>query len=290
MAKFSYADPNLNRYMVDISRHPIMSSNEFLSVARLYYFERGKVELDKGSVREAETVLQGYGYESAREAMIHSQLRLTFQFSSRYFRTTPSRRLLDIVQAGNEGLMDAVEDFNPFKLKRNGNPYAFGSYLVWKVRGRVDRLLKDSGRRELGNDMREIESLDVLTDDGDVHPSRLVPEGLFSGLNVQNAILVREYIGSLVEMLTPKQRNYVEMMIGLRDGISRTGGDIAEIIGTTPANINITIAKAKKSLRAMVEDHLRDGNHMLQDVLDALAETGHTTMRKLYSELIPLES
>ena len=76
--------------------------------------------------------------ERARQEFIEANLRLVVSVAKRYQR--PGVELLDLVQAGNIGLLRAVERFD----WRLGNK--FSTYATWWIRQSIIRELGDAGR------------------------------------------------------------------------------------------------------------------------------------------------
>lgn len=76
--------------------------------------------------------------ERAREHFVEANLRLVVAFAKRYRR--PGVELLDLVQAGNIGLLRAVERFDWHRGNR------FSTYAMWWIRQSVLRELSYSGR------------------------------------------------------------------------------------------------------------------------------------------------
>jgi RNA polymerase primary sigma factor len=76
--------------------------------------------------------------EQARAMLIESNLRLVVSLARKYVR--PLLPLLDLVQEGNLGLMQAVTKFE----FRKG--FKFSTYATWWIRQAVTRAMSDQGR------------------------------------------------------------------------------------------------------------------------------------------------
>ena len=76
-------------------------------------------------------------YRTHRDAMVDANLRLVVSIAKRYLG--PQRRLLDLVQWGNLGLMKAVERYQ----YRTG--FRFSTYATWWIRQTITRALLDTG-------------------------------------------------------------------------------------------------------------------------------------------------
>ena len=75
----------------------------------------------------------------ARDRFVHSNLRLVVSFAERY-QSVPSQYHDDMIQAGNLGLMRAVEKFDPSR------GYKFSTYAYWWIRQSINAFLEQHGR------------------------------------------------------------------------------------------------------------------------------------------------
>ena len=106
----------LQKYFKDISKYPIYSGEEQLELAR-------KTKL---------------GDEKAREKLILSNLRFVITCAKQY--VNQGVPLLDLIEAGNTGLIQAIENFNPDK------GYMFISFAVWYIRRELLKAIYNNGR------------------------------------------------------------------------------------------------------------------------------------------------
>jgi RNA polymerase sigma-32 factor len=109
-------DP-LQRYMTEIRRYPLLTREEEKELAIRY--------------REQDDVDAAY-------KLVTGNLRLVAMIAREYQRAT--RNLLDLIQEGNIGLMEAVKKFDPYRGIR------FPSYAVWWVRAYIIRYLINNWR------------------------------------------------------------------------------------------------------------------------------------------------
>lgn len=75
----------------------------------------------------------------ATDRMIRANLRLVISFAERY-RSVPAQYQDDLIQAGNLGLMRAVEKFDPAR------GYKFSTYAYWWIRQGIHSFLEQHGR------------------------------------------------------------------------------------------------------------------------------------------------
>jgi RNA polymerase sigma-32 factor len=109
-------DP-LQRFLTEIRRYPLLSREEEHRLA-VEYKEYGKVD--------------------AAYKLVTSNLRLVVMIAREYQRAF--RNLLDLIQEGNIGLMEAVKNFDPYRGIR------FPSYAVWWIRAYMIRYIVNNWR------------------------------------------------------------------------------------------------------------------------------------------------
>jgi RNA polymerase sigma-32 factor len=109
-------DP-LRAYMAEVQRHPVLSRDEEHAVA-VKYRETGDVE--------------------AAYRLVASNLRLVVKIAHEYRRT--AFQLLDLVQEGNLGLMQAVKKYDPWKGVK------LSSYAAWWIRAYIIRFIMENWR------------------------------------------------------------------------------------------------------------------------------------------------
>jgi RNA polymerase sigma-32 factor len=109
-------DP-LRAYMAEVARHPILSREEEHDLA-VRYHETGDVD--------------------AAYKLVASNLRLVVKIAHEYRRT--AFQILDLVQEGNMGLMQAVKKYDPWKGVK------LSSYAAWWIRAYIIRFLMENWR------------------------------------------------------------------------------------------------------------------------------------------------
>ena len=111
------SDP-LRAYMAEVSRHPLLSREEELELAQLY----------------ART-----GDRDAAWKLVTANLRLVVKIAREYHRGV--FQLLDLIQEGNVGLMQAVKKFDPLKGVK------LSTYAAWWIRAYIIRFIMDNWRQ-----------------------------------------------------------------------------------------------------------------------------------------------
>jgi RNA polymerase sigma-32 factor len=110
------ADP-LGRYLAEIRRFPLLSREEEAVIARRYIKNKDPEDAYR---------------------LVTANLRLVVKLAYEFARAT--RNVLDLIQEGNVGLMEAVKNFDPEHGIR------FPSYAVWWVRAYIYRYLINNWR------------------------------------------------------------------------------------------------------------------------------------------------
>jgi RNA polymerase sigma-32 factor len=108
---------SLQRYLVEIRRYAILSRDEEHRLA-VEYREKGLLE--------------------AAYRLVTSNLRLVVLIARQYQKAF--QNLLDLIQEGNIGLMEAVKNFDPYRGIR------FPSYAVWWIRAYMIRYIMNNWR------------------------------------------------------------------------------------------------------------------------------------------------
>src|SRR6266542_787934 len=108
---------SLHRYLAEIRRYPLLSPEEEHELA-VQYKEYGDIE--------------------AAYRLVTGNLRLVVMLARNYQRAF--HNLLDLIQEGNVGLMEAVRNFDPYRGVR------FPSYAVWWIRAYIIRYIMNNWR------------------------------------------------------------------------------------------------------------------------------------------------
>jgi RNA polymerase sigma-32 factor len=109
-------DP-LQRYLTEIRRFPLLSREEEHRLAVDY---------------------KEYGNLDAVYKLVTGNLRLVVMIAREYQKAF--KNLLDLIQEGNMGLMEAVKNFDPYRGVR------FPSYAVWWIRAYMIRYIMNDWR------------------------------------------------------------------------------------------------------------------------------------------------
>ena len=108
---------NLQRYLADIRRIPLLTREEEHALAVRWHEQ---------------------GDRQAAWRLVTANLRLVVLIAREYQRT--AMNLLDLIQEGNVGVLEAVKNYDPYRGVR------FPSYAVWWIRAYVIRYLMNNWR------------------------------------------------------------------------------------------------------------------------------------------------
>jgi RNA polymerase sigma factor (sigma-70 family) len=127
-----YSDPALRSYLQQISKHPLLTADEEIELARRIVAAKDFLKVDKSLLTKEQAAIARDG-KKARDRFIKANLLLVVRFVKRFGYRRQSLSLLDLIQEGNIGLHRAVDKFDPSK------GYKFSTYAFWWVRQACQR-------------------------------------------------------------------------------------------------------------------------------------------------------
>jgi RNA polymerase primary sigma factor len=135
-------DNSISLYFTEMAREPLLEREEELTLARIMQRgEEAERELDQNGhsseQRRRLVDLIAAGKE-ARAHLIRANTRLVVSIAKRYRGQGLS--FLDLIQAGNVGLIKAADKYDHTRGTK------FGTYATWWIRQSVTRTLKQQGR------------------------------------------------------------------------------------------------------------------------------------------------
>jgi RNA polymerase primary sigma factor len=129
-------DP-LALYLKQISRHPLLTVEDEQRIGETVKDLRGQLSVPGSRSRKEEKRLEEE-LRHQKNLMINSNLRLVVSIAKKYQHRGLS--LLDLIDEGNIGLIEAVERFDYTKGCR------FSTYGTWWIRQAIIKSLADKGR------------------------------------------------------------------------------------------------------------------------------------------------
>ena len=219
-------DP-LQRYLQEIRRYSLLTREEEHELAVRYQTE--------------------HDVEAAYR-LVTGNLRLVVMIAREYQRSF--RTLLDLVQEGNIGLMEAVKNFDPYRGVR------FPSYAVWWIRAYIIRYVINNWRMvKLGTTQAQRKLFFNLQKEKD----RLEREGFVAGPKLlADRLGVKEK--EIIEMQQRLGASDLSVDTPLRDGEDSTMLDVLQSGAATAED-----AVADAEFRAMVGERIREFGATLKD-------------------------
>ena len=218
-------DP-LQRYLAEIRRYPLLSREEEYELAVRYRSD--------------------HDIEAAYK-LVTGNLRLVVMIAREYQRSF--RVILDLIQEGNIGLMEAVKSFDPYRGVR------FPSYAVWWIRAYIIRYVMNNWRMvKLGTTQAQRKLFFNLQKEKD----RLEAEGFVAGPKL------------LAQRLDVKEREIIEME-------QRLGSSDLSVDMPLQQGEEATLLDVLKSGAATAEEQVADAEYH-QRLSEKIREFG-TTLR-----------
>jgi RNA polymerase primary sigma factor len=135
-------DP-VRMYLRDIGRHPLLTGEEELELARrIHEGVKAEERLESGEVTDPDSIYEleqivAVGKE-AHNKLARSNLRLVVSVAKRYIGR--GLNFLDLIQEGNMGLLRAVDKFD------HTLGFKFSTYATWWIRQAISRAIADQAR------------------------------------------------------------------------------------------------------------------------------------------------
>jgi RNA polymerase sigma-32 factor len=203
-------DP-LQRYLAEIRRYALLTPEQEHDLA-VRYKEHGDIE--------------------AAYRLVTANLRLVVMFARRYERAV--HNLLDLIQEGSIGLMEAVRNFDPYRGVR------FPSYAVWWVRAYIIRYLMNNWRMvKLGTTQAQRKLFFNLQREKE----RLEAEGFSPAPK-----LIAQHLGVKEEEVVEMEQRMSSRDLSLDtpiDADEETGTSLIDFIADKQANAEETVAIAE---------------------------------------------
>ena len=198
------------------------------------------------SAAEEREYLRRYaqGDQAARDILIERNLRLVAHIIKKYY--TQSADQEDLISIGTIGLIKAVNTFTP---ERNIKLATYASRCIGNEI--LMYLRKSSNRRQeasideplnVDGDGNELLLSDILGSDEDLVSQRLE----------QNA--ERATLRQSVALLSPRERQIMELRFGLVDGVERTQKEAADALGISQSYISRLEKRIIRELKKKLEE------------------------------------
>lgn len=211
-----------------------------MRVLAQYLQELNKVQLLS---REDEEALwaryKEEGDRSARQEIITAYQPLVYKLVGKI--SVSNDLLMDLIQEGTIGLIEAVENFD------HGRNVRFSTYATYRIRGRVLNYLK----RDLNLDMISLDH--SFDEDGLTLMDKLEEGGVSIEGQVEERYLQREVQGAM-ERLTEQEREVVKAMV-YGDAAAK---EVAEKMQISQGHLYRIQKRAIRRIRGMLSGLMRD--------------------------------
>lgn len=125
---------SLRQYLTDISRYPLLSQTEELTLGRQVAAAQQILENGGPSTKEEKRLVRSGN--RAKRRFVNGNLRLVVNVAKKFNKKCVSMDLLDLIQEGNLGLIKAVERFDYTR------GYKFSTYAYWWIRQHIHRAIQ----------------------------------------------------------------------------------------------------------------------------------------------------
>lgn len=193
----------------------------------IYYREIRKYHPLPPALEQRLTILIQQGDEQARQTLIEHNLRLVTHIAKTYYH--PMVELMDLIQEGNLGLIEAVDRFNPEMGLR------FSTFAVWWIRKRILRYLgrsEDLVRLDTPIKGEEGEALclgDTIMDEETILGGPAC-EGQDTQLEQEES---RQQMLKRIERLSKREKEVLMMLYGVTEERALTPQEVAERLGVS---------------------------------------------------------
>ena len=193
----------------------------------IYYREIRKYHPLPPALEQRLTILIQQGDEQARQTLIEHNLRLVTHIAKTYYH--PKVELLDLIQEGNLGLIEAVDRFKPEMGHR------FSTFAVWWIRKRILRYLgrsEDLVRLDTPIKGEEGEALclgDTIMDEETILGGPAC-EGQDTQLEQEEN---RQQMRQRIALLSEREKEVLMMLYGVTEERALTPQEVAERLGVS---------------------------------------------------------
>jgi RNA polymerase primary sigma factor len=211
----------LQTYLQDISKYPQLSPQEELTLA-----QRAR-----------------QGDAEAREQLIHAHLLMVVNIARQYQR--PGVEMLDLIQEGNIGLIQAVDLFDPTQGNR------LSSLAMFWVQKYILRFLRDLQEENLSLDMQISDYTEtlLLSDTIEDKGNRMGDQTIKNIETIMEHKELQEHLGTLQNQLTPHEQQVLQLLYGLNGNPTMERREIAQVMGVQIDQVSRIKTRALKRLK-----------------------------------------
>lgn len=188
--------------------------------------------------------LMAEGDRHAREMLINHNMRLVAHVAKKY---TGAAEADELISVGSIGLIKAVDSFKP------GKGSQLSTYASRCIENEMLMLLRANKKHKCCVSIEETIGTDK--DGGELTIGDVIPqnEEQDPGVVVEKRVLIQEILEVMKSELSDREYMIVVLRYGLKDGITRTQHEVAEIMHISRSYISRIESKAKDILKSQLE-------------------------------------
>lgn len=189
--------------------------------------------------------LMAQGDKKAREILINHNMRLVAHVAKKY---TGAAEADELISVGSIGLIKAIDSFKP------GKGSQLSTYASRCIENEMLMLLRSSKKHKCCISIEEAIGTDK--DGGELTIGDIIPQALEKDPDyiVEKKVLIEEILEIMKRELSDREYKIVVLRYGLKDGISRTQHEVAEIMNISRSYISRIESKAKEILKEQLID------------------------------------
>lgn len=210
---------------------------------QLYYRDISKYKSPTEEQEQQLALLTKQGDEQARQTLIESHLLLVTKIARQYRR--PNTELLDLIQEGNIGLIDAVDKFSLEMGVR------FSTFAVWQIRKAIQNFL------DMEHDLVSIDA-PILEEDGlmlNLSDTIVDEESILGSPTcapIDTTIEEQEAIEQIYQhehKLTLLQQKVITMLYGMDGQRPKSINEVAKVLGISRQRTQRIVDNAMRRLK-----------------------------------------
>ena len=210
---------------------------------QLYYRDISKYKSPTEEQEQQLVLLTKQGDEQARQTLIESHLLLVTKIARQYRR--PNTELLDLIQEGNIGLIEAVDKFSLEMGVR------FSTFAVWQIRKAIQNFLG------MEHDLVSIDA-PILEEDGlmlNLSDTIVDEESILGSPTcapIDTTIEEQEAIEQIYlheHKLTLLQQKVITMLYGMDGQRPKTINEVAKVLGISRQRTQRIVDNAMRRLK-----------------------------------------
>lgn len=210
---------------------------------QLYYRDISKYKSPTEEQEQELVLLTKQGDEQARQTLIESHLLLVTKIARQYRR--PNTELLDLIQEGNIGLIDAVDKFSLEMGVR------FSTFAVWQIRKAIQNFLG------MEHDLVSIDA-PILEEDGlmlNLSDTIVDEESILGSPTcapIDTTIEEQEAIEQIYQhehKLTLLQQKVITMLYGMDGQRPKSIKEVAKVLGISRQRTQRIVDNAMRRLK-----------------------------------------